>query len=157
MERDDPAWPRPSSPAATAIMRSNGWRDTSPELAVRRELHARGLRFRTSLTISLAGRRWTRPDVVFPRARLAVFVDGCFWHGCPEHGRAPKANAAYWSPKLAHNVARDRDTDRQLAGLGWEVVRAWEHEDPVAVADRVEAAYRVRRPRDGGRAAAPPP
>ncbi len=142
VERSDPRWPTPSSPAASAIMRSNGWRDTTPELAVRSSLHRRGLRFRTSLTISLAGRRWTRPDVVFPRARVAVFIDGCFWHGCPEHGRAPKANAGYWGPKLAGNVARDRDTDAQLDGLGWRVVRAWEHRDPEAVADRVERIVR---------------
>jgi DNA mismatch endonuclease (patch repair protein) len=81
---------------------------------------------------------------VFTRAKLAVFVDGCFWHGCPEHAGTPSANSSYWTPKLARNVARDRDTDRRLAALGWEVLRAWEHEDPNAVADRVERALHER-------------
>ena len=121
-------------------MRANGWRDTTPEVRLRSLLHRRGLRFRKRHTIRLDGRRWTQPDVVFTRTRLAVFVDGCFWHACPEHGRVPKGNAEYWRPKLERNVARDRDTDRQLAERGWTVVRAWEHEAPEAVADRVQAA-----------------
>jgi DNA mismatch endonuclease, patch repair protein len=136
-------------------MRSNKGRDTGPELALRSAVHALGLRYRVNAR-PLKGVRRTA-DLVFSRARVAVFLDGCFWHGCPEHGRAPRVNSAYWGPKLAHNVARDRDTDRQLAGLGWEVVRAWEHEDPVAVADRVEATYRARRRPAAGRPAAPPP
>ena len=139
MRPTDPEWPQPSSPAATAIMKSNGWRDTTPEVAVRSILHRRGHRFRKTATIKLGGRRWTQPDAVFTRARVVLFVDGCFWHACPEHGRVPKANAGYWGPKLARNVARDRDTDERLDALGWFVVRAWEHEDPEAVADRVEA------------------
>jgi DNA mismatch endonuclease (patch repair protein) len=107
-------------------------------------LHARGLRFRKRLTIRLEGRRWTQPDVAFPRARVAVFVDGCFWHRCPLHGTTPRANSAYWGPKLDRNVARDHDTERQLLGLGWHVIRAWEHEDPELVANRVEASVRKR-------------
>ena len=121
-------------------MKSNGWRDTSPEMALRSELHRRGLRFRKRYTIRLGDRRWTQPDVVFTRARLVVFVDGCFWHSCPEHGSQPKANSGYWKPKLARNVDRDRDTDGRLAALGWQVLRAWEHEDPEDVADRVRDA-----------------
>lgn len=121
-------------------MLGNTWRDTSPELALRSILHARGLRFRKRLTIRLGGRRWTQPDVVFTRQRIAVYVDGCFWHRCPVHGTRPKGNAAYWSPKLDRSVARDRDTDARLAALGWTVVRAWEHEEPDAVAERVVAA-----------------
>jgi DNA mismatch endonuclease (patch repair protein) len=140
----DPLWPRPSGPAATAVMRANRWHDTQPETALRSELHRRGLRFRKRHTIRLDGRRWTQPDVVFTRARVAVFVDGCFWHRCPEHGTSPKANAGYWNPKLDHNVARDRDTDRQLGERGWLVVRAWEHEVPADVADRVQTAVRAR-------------
>jgi DNA mismatch endonuclease, patch repair protein len=121
-------------------MRGNHGRDTSPEAAVRSVLHGRGRRFRKRHTIRLGGRRWTQPDAVFTRARVVLFVDGCFWHRCPEHGTDPRANASYWGPKLDRNVARDRDTDARLAALGWTVVRAWEHEDPVDVADRVDTA-----------------
>jgi DNA mismatch endonuclease (patch repair protein) len=80
------------------------------------------------------------PDVVFPRARLAVFIDGCFWHGCPEHYRAPKANAEFWRAKIERNTSRDRRVDRELLDMGWRTVRVWEHEiriDPRGVATRV--------------------
>ncbi len=119
-------------------MRRNPRRDTGPELAVRSELHRRGLRFRKDLPLRVPG-RVVRPDVVFTRARLAVFVDGCFWHRCPEHGNVPRANGAYWQPKLERNVARDRAVDAVLCEAGWRVLRAWEHEAPAAVADRVLA------------------
>ena len=119
-------------------MRGNS-RQTAPEALVRSALHRRGLRFRKSRRINL-GERWTRPDAVFVRARVALFVDGCFWHRCPEHGNIPRANSDYWAPKLAGNVARDRYTDRALTELGWTVIRAWEHEAPPAVADRVANA-----------------
>jgi DNA mismatch endonuclease (patch repair protein) len=136
----DPMWPVPSSPAATAVMRANRWRDTDPEIAVRSILHGRGLRFRKRQTIRLGGRRWTQPDVVFPTQRVAVFIDGCFWHSCPTHGTNPRSNAAYWGPKLARNVARDRDTNVRLSALGWTVLRAWEHESPMEIADKVQHA-----------------
>ena len=123
-------------------MRANKGRDTKPEQAVRSLLHARGLRFRTRYTIRLGDRRWTRPDVVFTRARVVVFVDGCFWHGCPDHATSPANNTSYWGPKLARNVARDRDTDARLRAQGWTVFREWEHSDPRTVADRVEDAVR---------------
>ena len=84
-------------------------------------------------------------------ARVAVFVDGCFWHRCPEHGTHPKANSDYWTPKLDRNVARDRETDERLRREGWLVIRAWEHEDPRAVAARVVRAVRLRRARAGHR------
>src|SRR3954447_14965887 len=116
-------------------MRANT-RPTKPEVAARSALHRRGLRFRKSLKIKI-GERWTQPDLAFPRTRVAVFIDGCFWHRCPEHGNSPRANSDYWTPKLDRNVARDRDTDRRLAALGWTVIRAWEHESPESVADRV--------------------
>ncbi len=125
-------------------MRGNRWRDTTSEVAVRSILHSRGRRFRKRHTIRLGGGRWTQPDAVFTRARVALFVDGCFWHRCPEHGTEPRANTAYWGPKLDRNVARDGATDTRLAEMGWTVVRAWEHEDPVDVADRVEAAVAAR-------------
>lgn len=118
---------------------------TRPEQGVRSALHFRGLRFRKSLTIRLGGRRWTRPDAVFTRERVALYVDGCFWHRCPEHGTRPDSNSNYWGPKLDRNVSRDRDTDQRLADLGWLVVRAWEHEDHERVADRVQEALLARR------------
>lgn len=126
-------------------MLGNTWRDTSPEVAVRSILHRRGLRFRKRFTIRLGARRWTQPDVVFLREKLVVFIDGCFWHRCPVHGSSPRSNTAYWGPKLDRNVARDQDTNERLAALGWVVVRAWEHDPPVDVADRVQGALEVAR------------
>ena len=123
-------------------MRAYPRRDTSPEMALRRELFRRGLRYRVDRPLD--GRRRRRADLTFVAARVAVFVDGCFWHGCPEHGTAPRANAEWWAEKLERNRERDRDTDAYLGGLGWTVVRVWEHEDPLVAADRVERA--VRRP-----------
>ncbi len=111
-------------------------RDTAPELALRRELHKRGLRYRVDAPPVPGLRR--RADLLFTRAKVAVFVDGCFWHVCPIHSTEPKANAPFWSEKLAANVARDRDTDRRLTEAGWAVVRVWEHELPGAAADHLE-------------------
>lgn len=122
-------------------MRANRSRDTGPELALRRLLHARGLRYRVDAVVEPSVR--SRADLVFRRARVAVFVDGCFWHRCPEHATTPRANAAYWQAKFDRNVARDRRVDQQLAERGWTVVRVWEHEAPAAAADRVEAAVRA--------------
>lgn len=127
-------------------MRANKRRDTSTELAVRRELHARRLRYRVDFAPVPGLRR--RADIVFTRARIAVFIDGCFWHGCPIHATSPKRNADYWGPKLAANIARDRDTDRRLTDAGWLVVRIWEHQAPVDAADLIELA--VRRAIDPG-------
>lgn len=117
-------------------------RDTRPELELRRELHARGLRYRVDVSPSpnLRG----RADILFRQAGVAVSVDGCFWHSCPEHGVLPKGNREWWRAKLEGTVNRDRSTDSQLAGLGWRVVRVWEHEDPATAADRVEAAVTGR-------------
>lgn len=114
-------------------------RDTAPELALRRELHGRGLRYRIQRSI-LDRRR--KHDIVFPRARVVVEVMGCFWHRCPLHGTEPRANAEWWSAKLTANVERDGRTDAELAALGWRVLRVWEHEDPVEAADRVQAVLR---------------
>jgi DNA mismatch endonuclease (patch repair protein) len=118
-------------------MRGNRRRDTSPELAVRRACHALGLRYRVDARPLATLNR--RADLVFSRVKLAVFVDGCYWHGCPEHGTTVKTNAGYWGPKIARNVTRDRETDRLLEDAGWRVIRVWEHEDPTQVADRVKA------------------
>jgi DNA mismatch endonuclease (patch repair protein) len=119
-----------------------GRRDTLPELALRSELHRRGLRFRVDRA-PLPGLR-SRADIVFGPARVAVYVDGCFWHSCPEHATKPKANAEWWEQKLKRNRERDAETNRVLRENGWEVVRIWEHEDPVVAADRVEVAVRAR-------------
>ena len=111
---------------------------TAPELLLRRELHRRGRRFRVHCAIPGLPRR--RADVVFTRWRLAVFVDGCFWHACPLHGVLPRSNSEWWTWKLANNRARDVDTDQRLEGLGWRVLRIWEHEPPGSACDRVESA-----------------
>lgn len=121
-------------------MRAQARRDTKPELALRRELWRRGLRYRVDRP-PIAGMR-RRADIVFSRQRVAVFVDGCFWHRCPQHSTIPKANRAWWTEKLDRNVARDRDTDRRLLDAGWLVVRVWEHEAAAEAADRVEDAVR---------------
>jgi DNA mismatch endonuclease (patch repair protein) len=144
VRRDVTVYPAPSSPAVTAVMRGNRKRDTRPEIAVRSALHRAGLRFRKDLRISVDG--WAvRPDIVFTRRRIAVFVDGCFWHRCPEHGTEPQVNIGYWRPKLQRNVTRDREVDRALRAAGWIAVRVWEHEDPAEAADRIAKQAR-RRP-----------
>jgi len=133
-------------------MQAQRTRDTGPELAVRRLLHARGLRYRVDRP-PLPGLR-RRADIVFGPARLAVYIDGCFWHGCPLHGTSPRANSDYWEPKLRRNRERDADTDRLLAAAGWTVLRAWEHEAPEDVAAGVEQALaQLRQDADVGRAA----
>lgn len=131
--------PAASSPAVATFMSRQRRRDTGPELALRRALHALGLRYRVQLT-GLPG----RPDVALTRARVAVFVDGCFWHCCPQHGVAPKANAEWWRQKLARNVERDREVDQRLQQLGWEVVRVWEHEQPEQAAEQVAVVWHRR-------------
>ncbi len=124
-------------------MQATGRRDTAPELALRRELHRRGLRYRVEVALPVAPRR--RMDIVFAPARLVVLVDGCFWHGCPSHGTAARANADYWSAKIVANQLRDADTDARLRADGWEVLRVWEHEDPVEAAERIYAVLATRR------------
>ncbi|ORL30613.1 very short patch repair endonuclease [Prescottella equi] len=128
-------------PLTSARMRAQRRRDTAPEVALRRELHRRGARFFVDRAPLRGLRR--RADLVFPRRRVAVYVDGCFWHSCPQHATSPKNNAQWWADKLAANVVRDRDTDTRLADAGWTVVRIWEHEDPTEAADRVQVALRA--------------
>jgi len=110
-------------------------RDTGPELALRRELHRRGLRYRVDWPLPGMPRR--RADIAFTRARVAVFVDGCFWHGCEQHGRSTKSNTDFWKAKVQRNRERDRGTDALLRAQGWSVVRIWEHEPVVEAANRV--------------------
>lgn len=133
-------YPQPSSAAATAVMKGNRKRDTGPEVALRSVLHRAGLRFRCDYSIRVPSRRPVRVDIAFTRARLAVFVDGCFWHSCPEHSNLPRANRSYWEPKLARNVQRDAETGTALAALGWRIIRVWEHEHPNEAAERVRQA-----------------
>lgn len=134
-------------------MRSNRGRDTAPELAVRRLLHARGVRYRVDYAPGPDRRR--RVDIVFTRRRIAVFIDGCFWHGCPVHGTSPKANADYWLPKLERNKQRDHETRSMLEADGWTVLRYWEHEPPEVVAREIAAAVQGKvtekgAPEEGG-------
>lgn len=117
-------------------------RDTAPEVALRRELHRRGLRFR--LQVKVPGNNRRTIDIAFTRVRLAVYVDGCFWHGCPEHHHAPKSNSDWWRWKIERNRERDRDTDRELRVAGWDVLRVWEHQPTASSADLVQARYLVR-------------
>lgn len=124
-------------------MQNQRRRDTSCELEIRSNLHRRGLRYRVDVRPLACWRR--RADIVFPRARVAVFVDGCFWHGCPEHPRPAKTNSSWWTSKLARNRERDAETNARLAAAGWEVVRVWEHEDPATAADRIASAVLKRR------------
>lgn len=124
-------------------MLANRSRDTGPELAIRRLLHARGFRYRANAR-PLPDLRRTA-DLVFRPAKVAVFVDGCFWHRCPEHGGTPKSNTDYWVRKLERNADRDRDTDARLGSAGWLVIRIWEHEDPAAAAERVARRVVQRR------------
>lgn len=135
---------RPEPSPASRRMSLQATRDTAPEIRLRRTLHAQGLRYRVHVRPLPELRRTA--DIVFRRAKVAVFVDGCFWHSCPEHGTAPTANDAWWAAKLAKNVERDVDTDSRLAAAGWTVVRVWEHEDPVDASTRVSDAVRSHQP-----------
>lgn len=107
-------------------MRANRGRDTKPELAIRRELHRTGLRYRVDFR-PVPGLR-TRPDIVFTRAHLAIYIDGCFWHGCPQHHTKAKSNGAYWRQKIVDNAARDKRNTEALESAGWKVLRFWEHQ-----------------------------
>ena len=121
-----------SSEGVRRNMQANGRRDTKPEVAVRRLLHASGLRFRVQYPVE--GNRRRSIDIAFTRQRVACFIDGCFWHGCPIHFVAPKSNAAFWRTKIGGNMERDAETTALLEHYGWQVVRFWEHEQPLEVA-----------------------
>lgn len=123
-------------------MLGNRSKDTRPELAVRHLLHAAGLRYRVDFRLAPPSR--ARADIVFTRRRIAVFIDGCFWHGCPTHGTSPRINAEYWIPKLRRNKERDLDTTALLNAEGWTVLRFWEHEDPLEIAAAITQKWRDR-------------
>jgi DNA mismatch endonuclease (patch repair protein) len=120
--------------------------DTAPEIALRRLLHARGYRYRVGLPVPGLPRRTI--DVAFTLRKVAVFVDGCFWHSCPQHATSPVANVDWWANKLATNVSRDRETDARLLEAGWTVIRVWEHEAAQDAAARIETA--LTRYREAG-------
>ncbi|WP_328683051.1 very short patch repair endonuclease [Streptomyces sp. NBC_00343] len=134
----------PSSAAVSARMSRQNSRDTAPEVAVRRLLHAEGLRYRVNVPVPGIPRRTI--DIVFPKAKIAIFMDGCFWHGCPEHATQPKSNAEWWRAKLDKNMARDQETTEHLRTTGWTVLRYWEHEVPNAVAKEVKSAVLHHKP-----------
>lgn len=136
--------PTPVNVTTSRRMARQRTRDTEPEMLLRRALHRRGLRYRVDAALPGLPRR--RADVLFSRAKVAVFVDGCFWHGCPEHKTAPTSNGEWWAAKLARNVERDRETDAHLRSLGWTVLRIWEHEDIEYVATDIEQVVRGGRP-----------
>ena len=134
----------------TARMSRVRKRDNGPELAVRRRLHAAGLRYRVAYPVP--GQRRRTIDIAFTRVRLAVFIDGCFWHSCPEHLQMPRANSAWWVTKLEMNQLRDLSATAQLEGLGWTVLRFWEHEPPDTVARSVAGAWSALRDESGDQA-----
>jgi DNA mismatch endonuclease (patch repair protein) len=129
----------PVSPATRRVMQANRGRDTSPELAVRSRLHARGLRYRVATPLQFDRRR--RSDIYFSRAGLYIFIDGCYWHGCPEHFIEPKTNVEFWRTKIEGNRRRDVDTTSRLIELGFHVLRFWEHCDPAVVVEEICDRY----------------
>jgi DNA mismatch endonuclease (patch repair protein) len=130
-------------------MQGNRRRDTSPELRLRSRLHALGLRYRVDHPVRPDEGLPVRPDICFTRFRVAIFVDGCFWHGCPEHGRLPAGNRGYWEAKLTRNRARDARDTRRLEAAGWRVLRVWEHVDAGDAAAAVLAEIDSARHRAG--------
>lgn len=149
MPEQEPWIPPEGSWASSAARRRNMQairsRDTKPERLIRRLVHAQGLRYRVAAK-PLPGLRRTA-DMVFRPARVAVFIDGCYWHGCPEHYVPPKTNSGYWSDKVLRNMTRDRDTDQRLTDAGWLVLRFWEHEPADDCAARIAAEVERRRAR----------
>ncbi len=128
---------KPSSPEARSRMQRVRQKNTSSESALRRELHTQGLRYRIHVPVLIAPRRVA--DVAIRGLRLAVFVDGCFWHGCPMHATWPRENAEFWRAKIMANRARDLDTNARLRAAGWTVIRIWAHERPERAAARIAA------------------
>lgn len=137
--------PKPSSLAAHNRMVAQRQRDTEAELHVRRILFRKGMRYRVDYPVLHKPLR--RADIAFMGVKVAVFIDGCFWHGCPVHGTRAKANAAFWDDKISTNQKRDKDTNNRLKEQGWSVIRIWEHEDPEKAAKKIEKEVRQRRGR----------
>lgn len=150
MSGKDLSRPDPLSPDVSRRMSGQRSRDTGIERELRATLHRRGLRYRVHVRLLPGLRR--EADIVFPRSRVAVFVDGCFWHGCGLHGTWPRSNAQWWREKIESNQQRDRDTDARLRDAGWLPLRVWEHELTQEAADRIEHALSER----GGHVSPPP-
>ena len=131
--------PTPKNETVTAQMKAMPRKSTGPEVVLRRALFARGLRFRLH-NRNLPG----TPDIVLPGAKIAVFVDGCFWHKCPKHGSLPKNNRDWWSDKLTATKARDRKKDRELRAVGWLPIHVWEHTSPDDAADEIAETWAHR-------------
>ena len=139
--------PPPSSAAALKRMLAAKPRDTAPEKAIRTAIHHRGLRFLVDTKPIKELNR--RADIVFRSAKVAVFIDGCFWHGCPIHGTQAKANAEFWRSKIKRNQERDADTTKRLEEAGWKVIRVWEHEDAFEASEKIyNVVVRYQRPRE---------
>lgn len=136
-------YPKPLNEGRSRNMRANRRTDTKPEVVLRSALHRLGYRFRKDMRLDLPAAR-VRPDIVFTARKIAVFVDGCFWHCCPDHGRQPTTNEWYWTPKLRRNIERDRQADSALAEAGWLVVRLWEHVSLTDAVDTVQEAVHLR-------------
>ncbi|MFI6796075.1 very short patch repair endonuclease [Streptosporangium canum] len=134
-------YPAPLNEGRSRNMQANRRTNTKPEVVLRSALHRLGYRYRKDLRLDLEGVR-VRPDIVFTAKKVAVFVDGCFWHVCPKHGRQPAVNEWYWTPKLRRNMERDRTVNAALEAAGWHVVRLWEHEPLVSAINTVVAAVR---------------
>ncbi|MFF7485848.1 very short patch repair endonuclease [Streptomyces luteogriseus] len=132
-----------TSPAIRARMSRQRSRNTEVEMTLRRALYATGMRYRVHRRPLKGVRR--EADILFAGTKVAVFVDGCFWHGCPQHATWPKNNAAFWRTKIEGNKRRDLDTDERLTAAGWLVLRVWEHEDPIEAAARVRGVVEARR------------
>ncbi|GLW30114.1 hypothetical protein Areg01_30540 [Actinoplanes regularis] len=132
-------YPAPLNPGRSRNMQANRRSNTKPEVSLRKALHHLGYRYRKDLMIKLPDTR-VRPDIVFTKRKVAVFVDGCFWHVCPQHGRQPTTNEWYWTPKLRRNMERDGKANAALQDAGWTVVRVWEHESLEAAVLTVRAA-----------------
>ncbi|MFF4124210.1 very short patch repair endonuclease [Microbispora rosea] len=137
-------YPAPLNEGRSRNMRANRRADTKPEVALRSALHRLGYRYRKDLRIDLGDGVKVRPDIVFTARKVAVFVDGCFWHVCPEHGRQPTVNEWYWTPKLRRNMERDQRANAALAEAGWQVIRLWEHEPLPSAIEAVVAALNPR-------------
>jgi DNA mismatch endonuclease (patch repair protein) len=145
-KQNKPVRPPASSAAAELRMKRQARQDTAAELALRRALYRRGLRYRLQVA-ALPGLR-RRIDIAFPRSRVAIDVRGCFWHSCPQHGTQAATNAQWWAEKLRRNAERDADTERRLREAGWRVIVVWEHDDPETAADQITALVRKVRSRD---------
>lgn len=138
---------QPSSPEASRRMAKVRQKGTGAEIALRRDLYRRGLRYRVDFEVLKKTRRVA--DIAFPGLRIAIFVDGCFWHGCPEHATWPKQNTEFWRQKIETNRARDTDTNERLRNIGWTVLRSWEHEPPTEAAEIVVQTVAMGKSKHG--------